>query len=146
MLPPVPRKPVLSKPNLTNGLRVLLIEDDEGVLKATTSLLEKWGCIVQAETAPPDQINACDVLLTDYDLGDNQTGADCINLVRKLTRSNLPAIVITGHHEAKVQQELADKSVSVLGKPIRPAEMRSMLTSIMLPARGAAAVADQTQP
>lgn len=140
------RQAVDRKPNLTNGLRVLLIEDDEGVLHATMRLLEKWGCIVQASTGLPAHIKACDVLLTDFDLGGDLTGADCINLVRKKLRSNIPSILITGHQEIQVRQDLSDSSVAILGKPIRPAEMRSMLTSIMLKSQNGRDQSDYIQP
>jgi len=116
----------------TNGLRVLLVEDDPNVLQATATLLQKWGCIVQAETAPPARIENCDVLITDFDLGAKRTGADCIALVRELARRDVPAIVMSGHDETRVRQDLEDPSIPILGKPVRPAAMRSVLTSVML--------------
>lgn len=132
-----PKPATAAPPTLTKGLRVLLVEDDRDVLQATASLLEKWGCIVQAEISPPDRIDDCDVLITDFDLGSKRTGADCIALVRELARRDVPAIVMTGHDETRVRAELDDASVPILAKPVRPAEMRSVLTALILAMRGA---------
>ncbi|WP_163270960.1 ATP-binding response regulator [Chelativorans alearense] len=119
-------------PSVTSGLRVLLVEDDQDVLLATAMLLEKWGCTVRAETAPPATVDGCDVLVTDFDLGAKRTGADCIALVRKLAREDVPAIVMTGHDETRVRAELEDPSIPILAKPVHPAEMRSVLSAVVL--------------
>lgn len=122
-------------PTITVGLRVLLVEDDEDVLSATAALLARWGCDVQAEAITPTKIGACDVLITDYDLGQKQTGSDCIALVRGLTRREVPAIVMTGHDETRVRADINDPAIPILSKPVRPAELRSTLTTLMLKAR-----------
>ena len=131
---------------LTNGLRVLLVEDDRDVLQATATLLEKWGCIVRSETAPPSTVGACDVLITDFDLGDKRTGADCIELVRGQAGHEVPAIVMTGHDETRVRAELDDPSIPILAKPVRPAEMRSVLTSLFARTTSDSATVDQASP
>lgn len=115
--------------SLMQGMRVMLVEDDQDVLVATATLLKKWGCVVQAETAPPAKVDACDILITDYDLGGGVTGTDCIDQVRRLCGCEVPAIVMTGHDEGRVRSELADLGIPILAKPVRPAELRSILTA-----------------
>ena len=39
------------------------------VLRATSALLERWGCTVQAETEADGWRTDCDILVVDYDLG-----------------------------------------------------------------------------
>lgn len=131
----LPKAPAKSLPSITAGLRVLLVEDDEDVLSATAALLKKWGCDVQAESITPSRIGECDVLITDYDLGQKQTGSDCIALVRGMTRRDTPAIVMTGHDETRVRADINDPAIPILSKPVRPAELRSTLTTLMLKAR-----------
>ncbi|EKF20476.1 integral membrane sensor hybrid histidine kinase [Nitratireductor pacificus pht-3B] len=116
-------------PSAVSGLHVLLVEDDEDVLLATATLLQKWGCIVQAETGIPEVAADWDVMITDYDLGGKRTGADCIASVRKLAGRMIPAIIVTGHDETRVLKDLGDDSVPILAKPVRPAELRSVLTT-----------------
>lgn len=116
----------------TDGLRVLLVEDDAAVLQATASLLRRWGCAVQPERGIPQQLAPCDVLITDYDLGEGSTGADCIRVVRDELGDRLPAIVMTGHDPEHVRDEFDEVGVPVLSKPVRPAELRSMLMTAAL--------------
>lgn len=122
-------------PSVIEGLRILLIEDDEDVLLATAMLLEKWGCLVQAETAPPAEGTECDILITDFDLGQRQTGTDCIAAVREQTGRDVLAIIMTGHDEARVRADLDDPTIPILSKPVRPAELRSVLTAQVLQRR-----------
>jgi CheY-like chemotaxis protein len=118
--------PARSRPaSQLKGLRVLLVEDDPDVLLATATLLEKWGCIVQSETGLPYGIVRCDLLITDFDLGAETTGADCIAWVRRFGGQAVPAIVTTGHDEGRVREDLDDPEIPILCKPVRPAELRS---------------------
>ncbi|WP_428425132.1 hybrid sensor histidine kinase/response regulator [Pararhizobium sp.] len=128
------RRPVHS-PFLLDGLRVLLVEDDQDVLSATSTLLTKWGCIVQISAVEPGVRTECDILIADYDLGDARTGADCIAQVRLLNGAKVPAIIMTGHDEGRVRDDLEDPGVPILLKPVRPAELRSVLTAMALQLR-----------
>jgi signal transduction histidine kinase len=121
-------------PSLIQGMRIMLVEDDEEVLLATATLLERWGCVVQAQAGPPACPAECDILITDFDLGAGMTGGDCIATIRQLNGAEIPAIVMTGHNEARVRRELGDPAIPILAKPVRPAELRSLLTTQALEA------------
>jgi signal transduction histidine kinase/CheY-like chemotaxis protein len=116
------------------GLRVLLIEDDVDVLEAMRALLQSWGCVVTASIHLPREEWACDMVIADFDIGGGVTGADCINLVRmtaqRTRQANIAAIVMTGHDETHVRAVLGDTSIPILKKPIRPAEIRSVMTAM----------------
>jgi len=114
------------------GLRVLLIEDDEDVLLATASLLEKWGCIVQAETGAEPVAAQCDLVVTDFDLGAGMVGADFIHETRRQNGRAIPAIVMTGHDENRVRDELGNEDIPILSKPVRPSELRSTMIALSL--------------
>jgi signal transduction histidine kinase/CheY-like chemotaxis protein len=129
-----PRLPVRPT-SAIDGLRVLLVEDDEAVLVATASLLRSWGCVVQAETAIPAVVEACDLLITDFDLGGGVTGADCIRMVRAAAEPTVPAVVMSGHDETRVGEDMGDPDVPILSKPVRPAELRSVILAKALDAR-----------
>lgn len=115
---------------LLDGLRVLLLEDDRNVLHATASLLERWGCRVEASAALPTAPEACDLVITDFDLGTEASGADCIGRLRDQAGWPVPAVVITGHDVRRVQDALGDPDVPVLSKPVHPAELRSVLMAL----------------
>ncbi|QND54744.1 response regulator (plasmid) [Phyllobacterium sp. 628] len=119
--------------SLLDGLRVLLVEDDINILMATGILLEKWGCIVQREDGLPEGKDVtCDLIITDFDLGAKTTGTDCIDYVRRQNGHNIPAIVVTGHDENRVRDDVGDPEIPILSKPIRPAELRSIIMALKL--------------
>lgn len=117
-----------------HGLRILLIEDNEGALLATAALLKKWCCEVQTATGVPTGKIDCDLVVSDYDLGTDFSGADCIAQIRESAGCMIPAVLITGHDQDAVRQEIGDIDIPVLAKPIKPAELRSMLASLKLTA------------
>ncbi|MBB5704258.1 hypothetical protein FHS76_004175 [Ochrobactrum daejeonense] len=64
-----------ARSGVTNGLRVLLVKDDRDVLSATALLLQKWGP-GSGGTSTATKRGEWDVLITDFDLGEHQTGSD----------------------------------------------------------------------
>lgn len=124
--PPAPPRTVHGVATVA-GLRVLVIEDDEAVLRATAGLLSNWGCVVQPERGIPAGDATCDLVLADYDLGNGVTGADCIAKVRASNGWAVPAVIISGHDQQGILDEMEDKEIPILAKPLEPAELRSVL-------------------
>ncbi len=124
-------------PSMLDGLRVCLIEDDQNVLLATATLLKKWGCVVDTYTSLPDVAADIDLVVTDFDLGLEASGADCIAHVRALAARQVPAIIMTGHDVRRVQEAVGDDAIPILSKPVQPAELRSLLVALKLKARAA---------
>ncbi|MGK6320246.1 hybrid sensor histidine kinase/response regulator [Sphingomonas sp. DT-204] len=118
--------------SLLEGMRIVLVEDDVDVLDATCTLLQKWGCIVQAEKALPATVMPCDLIITDYDLGSGITGSDCIAHLRSLVGHEAPAIVLTGHDVSRIREDLSDQAIPILSKPVRPTELRLSLIGTRL--------------
>lgn len=115
---------------LLTGLKVCLVEDDRNVLLATSALLERWGCVVQAESSAEDLVTDCDIIVADYDLGTHATGIECIDEVRRRRGWAVPAMIITGHDVEKIQVALHDRQIAILSKPVRPAELRATLRAL----------------
>ncbi len=124
-------------PRMLDGLRVCLIEDDQNVLLATATLLTKWGCDVATFTSLPDVSTDFDLVVTDFDLGREASGADCINHVRAVSGRNVPAIIMTGHDVRRVHEQLGDENIPILSKPVQPAELRSLLVALKLGSQAA---------
>jgi len=115
---------------LLTGLKVCLVEDDRNVLLATSALLERWGCVVQAELSGQGLVTDCDIIVADYDLGSHSTGIECIDEVRRQRGYAVPAMIITGHDIEKIQAALHDRQIAILSKPVRPAELRATLRAL----------------
>lgn len=109
------------------GLRVLLVEDNRQVLDATSLLLRRWGCVVQAEPSPDFEPEPVDVVITDFDLDGPVSGVDIVDMVRRNLGADVPALLMTGHDDGRVQQAVMGQDIPVMQKPLRPIELRSSL-------------------
>ena len=94
--------------------------------------LGTWDCEVATFTSIPDVPPNFDLVVTDFDLGREASGADCIAHVRALSGRNVPAIIMTGHDVRRVQEQLGDEEIPILSKPVQPAELRSLLVALKL--------------
>ena len=115
---------------LLGGLRVCLVEDDHNVLRATSALLQRWGCEVEAHSSPAGLSSDCEVIVADYDLGQEATGVDCIDRLRAQRGWDVPALIMTGHDPEKIQAAVHERNIAVLSKPVRPAELRAALRAL----------------
>lgn len=131
------KRSTLQAPRMLDGLRVCLIEDDQNVLLATATLLQKWGCEVATFSTLPDVSAHFDLVVTDFDLGTEASGADCIQHVRRSSGRKVPAIIMTGHDVRRVQEQVGDSDIPILSKPVQPAELRSLLVALKLKLKAA---------
>lgn len=117
------------------GRRILLIDDDPTVLEATTTLLEKWGCTVHPATGLPTELSGCDAIICDFDLGGDMNGLQVIRAVRALESRPVPAMILSGRSEAEALDAAEAAGIPYVAKPVRPAELRGMLTEMAIAAR-----------
>ena len=114
------------------GLKVCLIDDDADVLSASSMLLRRWGCEVAAFPAMPKSSPGCEVVISDFDLGPHGSGLEAIAAIRAAEGWNVPALILTGHTEPETLALISRAGVPLLRKPVHPAELRAMLTSLAL--------------
>ena len=114
------------------GLRVILIDDDIDVLDATEALLNRWGCAVQAYATIPGEPADADIVISDFDLGTGSTGTEAIAAIRAKLMRTLPAILMTGHTEERLRQHMTADDITLLAKPVQPATLRSVLSSLRI--------------
>lgn len=119
-------------------LRVLLVEDDPDILAVTAELLRSWGCTVEASLTAPESPRPCDLIVTDYDIGGDLTGLDVIRSGRMASGRNIPAIIVTGHDDGPVSEKAKGKDQMLLRKPVKPAALRSAISTIRLADRSSA--------
>lgn len=117
---------------------VLVIDDNDTVLDAMTSLLEGWGCKVltadsvaaTAEVAKSYQ-GHIDAIIADYRLRENTTGIDAMNAFHELVDYQTARVVITGDTAPDRMQEIIAHGVPVLHKPIKSAHLKTALGSML---------------
>lgn len=124
--------------NHSVNYKILLIDDDQGILSALTMLLENWGYIVDcANTAEAGlqkyHSTNYDLVISDYRLPNQKTGLDVIKAIRK--QDNIPAVLLTGEADPgklkEVQETGKNINYKILNKPVKPASLRFLLKQLL---------------
>jgi signal transduction histidine kinase/CheY-like chemotaxis protein len=123
---------------LTSGhvssLFVLVIDDDQAACLAMEMLLETWGCVVMSAGSGDEAVRQLgeigeipDVIISDYRLRNDETGGAVVNRIRKVLKTRIPAIIITGDIARERLVEISNLGFPALHKPCEPEKLRQML-------------------
>ncbi|MBW7849369.1 MAG: hybrid sensor histidine kinase/response regulator [Rhodospirillales bacterium] len=112
--------------NLLAGFRVIVVDDDAAVRDGMAGMLARWGCLVTACGQPPQGPIDADFLIVDQILGEALRG---VSILEDLAAKGKlpPAAIVTGAVETDLEDRARVLDVPVLMKPVRPAELRSLL-------------------
>ena len=111
---------------------VLCVDDDEDSLQATSALLRAWGLRVLNASSAEQALAlarghaAVDIVLSDYQLGNELPGSELIYRLREVL-GEIPAALITGDAAAMQAHRAGQIEFPVLAKPVDPAELRRLL-------------------
>ncbi len=124
--------------NVLEGRKILLIENDPSSAEAMAALLEKWGCDVATTTSATDALDNIgalgeppDAIIADLHLDHGENGLDAVNSIREQIKIDVPAIIVTADYSTEAEREAAVYGLELLRKPIKPAEMRSLLSFLL---------------
>ena len=127
-------EPAPVKPGL-RGTRVLLVDNDPAALSALRTVLEGWGCVVDAVAdgiAAADATARCpaSLWLFDYHLDDGDTG---LALRARLAArfGARPTLVLSADDSGEVRRAAAEEGLSLLQKPARPLALKSVLDRLL---------------
>ena len=122
-----------------DDLRVLVADDDELALSATSSLLAAWGCEVfcardaEALLALLARVPAPDLLISDLRLGGETDGVRLIERVRAQPGlAALPAVLVSGDIAPETLARVQAAGVQLLHKPVRPARLRALMHRLLV--------------
>ncbi len=133
-----------ASPQSLQGMRVLVIDDEEPVRLGMQELLDSWGCI--CHTA--DELSAAlkcvallpmheqpEVILADYRLREGATGGQAIAALRAYLAlrghvHTVPAIIITGDTAPERLREARSSNAAVLHKPVSAAALQQALIQL----------------
>ena len=133
-----PKDSVHPTPNSIGGKLVVVIDDDPLVLDSTGGLLRSWGC--QVLTAGSARValaglaecnQSPDLVISDYQLSDGQTGIEAIEELRKSLNLPIPAFLISGDMAPERMREARMSGYHLLHKPVRPRALRAMLSQFL---------------
>ncbi len=124
------------EPVQLTGRRVLVIDDDAQVCAAMRQLLGSWGCrclavesisaaLEAARSEPPE------VVISDWRLRQNETGAQAIAALREALGQALPALLITGDTAPERLRQARDSGIPLLHKPLQPEMLRQQLLELL---------------
>ena len=121
---------------LNLSARVVIVENDKSVASGMATLLTQWGCETKvvrnfSETSALAAGPAPDIVLADYHLDNGETGVKSVRLLRNVFGAPLPAIVMTADRTADVAQVVKKAGCELMLKPVKPAEMRSLIAHLI---------------
>ncbi|WP_414830478.1 sodium:solute symporter family transporter [Alteromonas sp. H39] len=113
------------------GKQVLLLENDQQITHAMTTLLEDWGATVVAAGTYAQALARCpsppDLMLVDYHLDHGETGIDVANSLREKWQVLVPGILNTANRSDGIRDEALEARLLYLPKPVKPAALKRLL-------------------
>lgn len=129
-----------------SGLCALVIDDNAAIRDSLSTLLGTWQCqVVVADSAksaidalnsnPANSTPLPDIIISDYQLANRQSGIDAIKEVQRWIESqrdksdstNTEALLMTGDTDPERLNELAKSGITVMHKPIKPGHLRTFI-------------------
>ncbi|NVJ91894.1 MAG: PAS-domain containing protein [Methylocystaceae bacterium] len=116
---------------------VLVIDDEPDILEGMEQLIRGWKYDVATALSSTDAMSLIEkdgiepsLIIADYRLNENLTGADCIRLIHEKLNKDIPAAIITGDTAPDRIQEAKASGFVLLHKPLRPAKLRQLIRSV----------------
>jgi two-component system, sensor histidine kinase len=120
------------------GAKILIVENDPSSAEAMALLLERWGCDVAKTISTSDALERIgalggppDAIIADLHLDRDESGLEAVNAIRQQVRSEIPAMIVTADYSEEAAREAAVYGFELLKKPVKPAEMRSLLSFLL---------------
>jgi len=121
-----------------SGAEVLLLENEPAVAAAMFRLLEGWGCRVtlahsgrEAREGLRAAARAPDLIIADVHLDHGEQGLAAIEQIQEDLDLPTPALLVTADHSEAVTLAAAERGLEILRKPIKPAELRSLMAYLL---------------
>jgi len=123
--------------DVSRGKAVVVIDDDALVLDSIGGMLRSWGCEVITADSLEAAISALakeqrpDLIISDYRLGDGQSGITAIAKLRESFGATIPAFLMSGDTAPERLREAQESGHHLLHKPVRPMRLRAMVNQML---------------
>ena len=131
-----PLSPQVDAGNI-DQFQVLVLDDEKMILEGTQSLLALHGCTAEIATSTDDafdllanKLRLPDVIIADYEMGNEETGLTAIERIRRETGSQIPAVLVTGDTSSQRMHEAQNLDVMLLHKPLQPEELVRVICEV----------------
>lgn len=126
-----------SRDRSMRDLSVLVIDNERQIQSGMRTLLTGWGCTVataegfdQAASLYTDDKRP-DIILVDYHLKDDETGDIVITRLHAHFGAKIPAVMISADRGEGLKTQLAASGIPLLNKPVKPAQLRALLRTML---------------
>ncbi|MDR3517743.1 MAG: PAS-domain containing protein [Azospirillaceae bacterium] len=133
----VKQKPPTTGNNRLTGTMVLVIDNEHSIITGMTALLQGWGCVVYGATSGDEAIGLLatigrppDFVIADYHLDHGCIGINEISRLEAHLGAPVHGIVITANRRPEVNDEVEARGYHLLNKPIKPAQLRALMTAL----------------
>jgi signal transduction histidine kinase/CheY-like chemotaxis protein len=128
------------------GRRALVIDDDSLGLTAMGLLLQSWGYECVCARDRHEALQLCQrrphVLISDYELENQDTGWAVVQYLRSHFQTEIPALIITGDTTPRLLREANLIHAELIHKPVSSNLLRKILYALLSPME----YADEDQP
>lgn len=119
-----------------DGLRVLVIDDDDAIRAAMSGLLTGWQCACRTVESEHEALASLDdfppdLILADYRLRSHRTGHEALAAIRDRLGHPVPAIIVTGDTAADRLRDAHATGSVLLHKPVVPGELHAAMSALM---------------
>ncbi len=116
------------------GKFILVVDDEADARFGTEALLREWGChsasagsLEELAATLERELRFPDAVITDYRIGERETGLEAISAVRAYTGENTPALIVTGEEFV----DTAAAAFPVVKKPVAIDQLRRHLLAAL---------------
>jgi signal transduction histidine kinase len=120
-----------------HGLSMLVVDNERSIRAGMRTLLGGWGCDVVTAGSLAEAVakypvgDAPDIILIDYHLSENETGDEAITALYAHFGKTVPAVMISADRSEELKVKMDGLSIPLLGKPVKPAQLRAVLRTSM---------------
>ena len=120
------------------GAIVLCVDNDKTIIDGMKTLLSSWQCPVIAAMDSEEAIEQLkvahimpDIIISDFHL-DREDGCEAIRAIATACNADIPGIIATADGSYDVRAKAISEGYSFLQKPIKPAALRALISSLIV--------------
>jgi Na+/proline symporter/signal transduction histidine kinase len=125
------------------GAIVLCVDNERTIIDGMKTLLSSWQCPVIAAMDSEEAIEQLkaaritpDIIISDYHL-DREDGCEAIRAIAAMCNADVPGIIATADGTNEVRAKVVAEGYAFLQKPIKPAALRALISSLIVQHRAA---------
>jgi two-component system CheB/CheR fusion protein len=139
-------RPAPKAPEASDGLRILVVEDDPDVGEMLGELLTGQGHDVMAAPDGPAALDLIahgvndlvpDLVIADYNLPNGPNGLELAKMIRTAAGHAVPVLILTGDISNATRRAVAEAGCGLLSKPAALPALREAIAHLLAPPTGA---------